>query len=193
MIAVLIALALCGAPSTVAFGDSITVGYGARTQAAMWVNRLGVAVDNRAVAGSTVAEQVEQIREYQGEATEALWFSCTNDLFAQTPVVSYTTVISEGVSLLRARGLTIYLGTCPALKERPGLPSNWRELHAGYNRGLKTIPGVTLVDVDGAYDAETQEATFLPYHPSDAGHAAIASAFLSALHRSAYLPFAAGR
>jgi hypothetical protein len=178
MAALFLVLLLCAPPSAVAFGDSWTVGYGAYSRQAMWTERLGYPVENLAVAGSTVAEQVEVIRSYQGSATTALWFSCTNDLFKQTPIISYTASISEGVSLLQQRGIVVRLGTCPGLKERAGLPNNWPKLQEGYNEGITGIAGVWLVDVDAVYDAETMEASFLPNHPSDIGHAAIARAFL---------------
>lgn len=147
----------------------------------MWTERLGVAVDNQAVAGSTVAEQVEQIRLYQGDATQALWFSCTNDLLRGTTVPSYTAAISEGVALLRSRGLTVRLGTCPGLKDRAGVPENWKALQAGYTEGIRGVAGaygLFMAPVASLYDPATMEATFLPNHPSDEGHAAIARAFV---------------
>ena len=189
MIALLVAILLCP-PTSVAFGDSITVGYGARTTKAMWANRVGVG-DNRAVAGSTVAEQVEVIRAYRGRATTALWFSCTNDLFRATSPLSYTASLSEGVRLLQARGLTVYVGTCLRLKRSPYAPRGWEELHDAYSAAARAVAegtGAILVDIDAVYDAETMEASFLPWHPSDAGHAAIAQAFLGALHRRVYVP-----
>ena len=161
----------------------------------MWANQLGAPVDNLAVAGSTVAEQVEVISAYQGSARVALWVSCTNDLFAQTSPISYTAALSAGVRLLQQRGMTVYLGTCLGLKDRSEAPPNWRALHDAYNEAARTVAeetGAILVDVDAAYDAETMEASFQPWHPSDEGHEAIAGAFLGALHRRMWFPFVKG-
>lgn len=179
MSVLLLIVLFCGGPTTVAFGDSITVGYGARTQAAMWANQVG-AVDNRAVAGSTVREQVEeQIRVYEGGARRAWWFSCANDILQGTPSEEYRRALLEGVTILQSRGLAVSLGTC--LRFRIIRPE-WSALHDAYNDAIRSVAsetGARLVDIDAVYVPAEHEATFLPYHPNDAGHALIARTFMS--------------
>jgi lysophospholipase L1-like esterase len=178
MAALLLILALCPAPPVVAFGDSITVGYGARTTAAMWVNQVGAALDNQAVAGSTVAEQVDVMRGYAGGAQSAYWFSCANDLLKGTKPEAYAAALREGVGLLQEKGLRVSLGTCLKMRTYPALAS--AELQAAYSAAVREVAaetGARLVDIDALYDPRLHEAAFLPYHPNDEGHTVIARAF----------------
>lgn len=194
LIAILLIAALalpCGAPpAIVAFGDSITVGYGAHSRAGMWADRLEGdvgTIENAAVAGSTVAQQRQIIEAYTGEATTALWLSCTNDLFAQTPAAQYRATLKAGVLHLRQRGMRVYLGTCLGLKGQPALDA----LHTSYSDAARAVAvetGAILVDVDSAYDPLTMEAAFLPHHPNDAGHAVIAQTFLTAWRWQVFMP-----
>lgn len=178
-------------PGLVAFGDSITVGYGAYSRAAMWTERMGVPVENLAVAGSTVTEQVAgQITPYAGRAMVALWFSCTNDLFHGTPVAEYRATLDAGVRALQARGMVVYLGTClrPASYAAMAGDAALHDAYSAVVRDVAVADGAVLVDIDAGYDPATMERTALPYHPNDEGHAFIARAFAQALRRRLWLP-----
>jgi lysophospholipase L1-like esterase len=187
-------------PGIVAFGDSITRGVGATSVEARWIIRLeaalGEPIENLALGGTTALTQtIDQIAPYQGGATVALWMSCTNDLMQDTPAATYETALRQGVAALQARGMAVYLGTC--LKPRSGeyRAKNWKVLHPLYMQAIRDVAaetGATLVDVDAVYDPLTMESLIYPFHPDDAGHAAIAQAFLAAMRRRAYVPVVEG-
>lgn len=183
-------------PRIVAFGDSITRGVGSTSVEARYIVRLeqalGEPIDNRSLGGTTAYTQtIDQIATYDGAATWALWFSCTNDLLQDTPPAVYEAALLDGVQQLQANGLIVYLGTCPKIKDNPYRGLNWRELHPQYMAAIRRVAaetGASLVDIDAVYDPITMESTVRPFHPDDDGHGVIAAAFLAALKRRAYVP-----
>lgn len=182
-------------PSTIViFGDGIAVGYGAFSQRAMWANQLQHTIDNRAVFGTTVAEQLNtQIIPYDGAATIAIWFSCTYDLYAATTAADYYAAIRGGVTRLQLRGMHVYLGTCLPPRSYAMMVGD-AALHDAYNIALADVArasSATLVDINAVYDPQTMERDGMCAQPNDLGHAAIAKAFLAAFTTRTFLPIIA--
>lgn len=168
------------APTLAAFGDSITVGNLASTEsqtyAHLTADALGLALDNRAVSGTVVADQLETIRAYDGPAVTAIWLVCANDLTSGTTAADFGATVQAGVDVLTARGMTVYLnGAC--------LPYPWADTTA-YDAALAQITGARLVDVRTGFDAAAMLAD--KKHPNDAGHAFLAGAFERAMARVIY-------
>ena len=178
-------------PAIVAFGDSITIGYGAFSQAAMWTSQMQVPIDNRAVFGTTVAEQLNfQIIPYDGQATTAIWFSCYYDLYAATTAKDYAAAVLGGVRRLQEKGLRVYLGTCLALQSYTTVVGNASYVDA-YNAALADVAresGATLVDINAVYDPTTMERPGMCGQPNDVGHTVIALAFQRAMRQRVMLP-----
>jgi len=158
----------------VAFGDSITVGMKASTPALGWAvlyaTEQGLALDNRAVSGSTVAQQELVIKAYQGNASEAIWFVCANDLYFRTPAQDFGRAVQAGVNALAAKGIAVTLNaTCPHFPRKEE-----RGLREAYDAALSQIVGAHQVDLFLPSWAFDQDNT----HLNDAGHRALASAYL---------------
>lgn len=161
--------------SLVAFGDSITIGMKASAPELAWATLYAterrMALDNRAVSGSVVADQLSVIRAYDGPARTALWLVCANDLYYGTPPGEFGATVQAGVDRLRERGIAVLLnGNCLPYARRTETP----EQVAAYDAALKAIKGAQLIDIKTAF-----ARIWLPdgTHPNDAGHRAIANAY----------------
>ena len=182
--AILLFLCLPAPPSLVAFGDSIALAIRAGEPTPSFVERVagdyGRALDNRAVSGTTVAQQLEQIRAYQGSAVDAVWLVCANDLYYRTPAAEFAQAVQAGVDALRARGMRVYLNAvCPPFPRREDAV-----LVEAYNRALAQISGRIPVDVSFMPPSLFHDGT----HPNPSGHAWLALAYERAMRRRMWLP-----
>lgn len=170
-------------PPLVAFGDSITIGTysgGAAPYPALVAKDLGLVLDNRAVSGTTVAQQLERITAYDGPAQDALWLVCANDLTGRTAAGDFARDVQAGVDILRARGLRVYLNAaCPPFPRKEDAA-----LVAEYNAALLTIEGRIPVDVSFMPPSLFSDGT----HPDALGHAWLALAYERAMRRRMWLP-----
>ena len=182
--ALLLLCLLPAPPHLVAFGDSIALAIRAGEPTPSFVERVagdyGLALDNRAVSGTTVAQQLEQIRAYQGSAADAVWLVCANDLYYRTPAAEFAQAVQEGIDILRARGVRVYLNAvCPTFPRKEDAA-----LVAEYNAALAQIQGRMPVDVSFMPAAYFADGT----HPNALGHAWLALAYERAMRRRMWLP-----
>lgn len=176
-----------------AFGDSITVGIGASDLAHGWASRVaaqcGQALDNRAVSGTGVAEHLAAIGQADVQpADTVLWLTGFNDQWRGTPIDQYAALLARALALVPGA----YVGTClrqppDGYAAMPGqLGSDARV--AAFNVVIAAAvraAGCHLVDACAAYDVANCADLV---HPTDAGHAQIAHAFLTTMRRIVYLP-----
>ncbi len=175
MIVLLLLLCLCpGPPALVAFGDSITVGNAAGAAslgyAALYAAEEGYTLDNEAEGGTTVAQQVEKIRLYQGGAGVAIWLVCANDLHYGTAAGAFGASVQEGVDILRGKGIAVVLNqTC-----LPFPRADDPKLVQAYNSALTSITGAQLIPLSAGFPS-----TLFPdgTHLSSSGHRALANAY----------------
>jgi acyl-CoA thioesterase-1 len=195
----------------VAVGASDAVGVGARRpRREAWPRLLhrqafGSATRfvNLGVSGATVASALV----HQAPCAEQLepdvvtvWL-VVNDIVAGIGVDTYEAQLDELVGRLRRRGARVLVGNCPYLDRLP-VYLMWREVGMlpgpdeanrivdGYNGAVERVVGnhgATLVDLRAAglvaRRAGLEPALFAAdgFHPSTAGHRALAAAFTAAL------------
>lgn len=185
--AIILILLLCllpARPPLVAFGDSIALGIrsgGATPFVVTLADDLDLSLDNRAVSGTTVAQQLQAIEAYDGPAADAVWLVCANDLYFRTPAAEFSATVQRGVDLLRVRGMRVYLNAaCPPFprKEEPGLVD-------AYNAALAGIVGRIPVDVAFMPPDLFADGT----HPNAAGQAWLALAYERAMRRRVWVAF----
>jgi hypothetical protein len=185
----------------VAYGDSIAEGFGASEPSLSFVARvageLNVDIDNWAVGGSRIAEQLEVIREDAGSATNVLWLVGYNAMRAGTDVDNFaTTLLIGGLALLTERHSRVYLGLCLRMTPEGYLLYGPQWNHGSdsavlmLNQRIRQIatqyPDVVLVEMD-RYDPTADVSEDL-VHPSDLGHLQIARDFLDKIVRVLQLP-----
>jgi lysophospholipase L1-like esterase len=124
-----------------------------------------------------------------------------NDVVAAVPVGGYEAHLDELVGRLRRAGARVVVGNCPYLDRLPaylvGVAAGWlpepdeaNRIVDGYNAAIEAVAvrhDATLVDLRtaglAARRAGLEPALFAAdgFHPSTAGHRALASAFAAAL------------
>lgn len=181
------------APRLIAFGDSITFGDGGSAYANGWAWRvaaqLGIALDNRAVSGTGVAEHLAAIQAAPNVATDTiLWLTGFNDQWRNTAPEDYRGSLRS--ALARIPGA--YIGNCLRQTEAAYavMPGHFGSIArvAQFNAIIAEevrAAGCVLVDASAAYDPTNCDDRV---HPNDAGHAQIARAFLAAMRRVVYVP-----
>jgi len=184
-------------PDVCAIGDSITVGVGASTPARSYVAlvcaALGWSVENLATGGSTIATQQPQIAAAAAPLT--IWLTGYNDMRAGTPLDTYAMALDAAITTLTAGGRTLYLGDCLRMPQASytAFGPQWAygsdAAVVGYNATIAAVGRgrAVLVDAGAAYDPVTMCGSD-GGHPNDAGHQAIAEAFLGEIRRRAYAP-----
>jgi lysophospholipase L1-like esterase len=186
------ALAQMTAPVLVGLGDSITGGMGAsayaRCYAMLLASALGYTLDNRAIGGSTIATQHASVQATT--TTPVVWLTGFNDAHtAHTDLDIYTAALADATAWLTQADRALYLGNC---LRKPGGDD---VLVAAYNARIASVVQaarqdgrrVIPVDASAAYDPATMCGPD-GAHPNDAGHAAIADAFLATMQRRVLLP-----
>jgi lysophospholipase L1-like esterase len=159
---------------------------------------------NLGVSGSTVASalagQVPKAERLEPDVV-TVWL-VVNDVVAGVDVDDYEAALDRVVGRLRRDGTTtVLVGNCPSLDRMPAYLF-WREVAAlpdaveanrivaGYNDAIDRVVsryGATLVDLHAAGLAARRagvESQFFAsdgFHPSTAGHRAIAAAFAHVL------------
>lgn len=188
----------------VAFGDSITYGLGASAPecgyARMVATGVGMALDNRAVSGSHLAEQARQIAETAlTPADQAIWLVGYNDMRAGVPLDVFRLGLDAALADLAGRAAGVWLGNCLRMTSE-----GYREPHGPYGSDAAVAafneviaaaaaaagPRVVLVDASRAYQPEHVTADLV--HPNDDGHREIAGAFLGAVLRRHWQPLVLG-
>jgi lysophospholipase L1-like esterase len=172
----------------------------------------GTTLRNLGVPGSTVAEAIEeQLPDaLAADADVALVWLSVNDLVAQVTPAAYERRLGELVHALRRNGATrVLVGNTPPLDRLPAFVACQSEPNcpggalpsppavaaavAAYNAvidGVAARDGAEVVDLHAAAAAAQQRGTDSllvssdGFHPSTAGHRAIAEAFAAVLHRS---------
>jgi lysophospholipase L1-like esterase len=176
------------APVLIGLGDSITGGHGASTYDRCYLRLLSIALrmttESRAIGGSTIATQHASI--LATDESPVVWLTGFNDAHtAHTDLNSYAAQLADDVAWLTQAGHTLYLGNCLRT------PGGDDAIVAAYNARIAAVgaaqPGVRLIDASAAYDPTTMCGPD-GAHPNDAGHQAIADAFLAAWRWQAFAP-----
>lgn len=175
----------------VAFGDSITVGYGA-SPGHSFINLISASVgpvDNLGVGGSMAANQVQRISDYSGPATNVIWMAGFLDARWYTPLAEYESTLRAGLATLQQRGDRVYLGTCLRMSD-PGYDPSVAGVIAVQRQVAAEFPNVVIAETSALYDPANVISDTV--HPNDAGHDQIATAFSVAIkpHRL-YVPLVA--
>lgn len=167
------------APLT-AYGDSITAGWGAsapdRTYAAIVASALGRGLNNRAIGGSTIAQQLPTMTPAAGPA---ILLTGYNDMRAGTPLADYRAALESVVARLPG----VWVAGC-----LPMTAAGYAAYGPAWNHGsdasvaafttvIRAVAGARYVPL--AYDPANVTADLV--HPNDAGHAQIAESFLCVL------------
>jgi lysophospholipase L1-like esterase len=159
---------------------------------------------NLAVSGATVASALAgQVPRAERLAPDVVtvWL-VVNDIVAGVPVDAYEARLDELVGRLRRGGATrVVLGNCPYLDRLPAYllwraagvlpaPAEVNRIVDGYNGAIGRVAArhdTVLVDLRAAglaaRQAGLEPTLFAPdgFHPSSAGHRALAAAFTAAL------------
>jgi lysophospholipase L1-like esterase len=190
--------------------DSVGVGA-RRPRSEAWPRLLhrhaftrGTRFVNLAVSGATAASALAgQVRRAERlEADVVTVWLVVNDVVAGVPVDAYEATIDELVGRLRRAGSpAVLVGNCPYLDRMPAYlawqsvallpePAEANRIVDGYNDVIDRVVGrhgATLVDLRSAGLAARragQESRLFAadgFHPSTAGHRAIAAVFAAAL------------
>ena len=183
-----------------AYGDSISVGLGATEPSLSFVERvageLNVHIDNRAVGGSRMAEQLQVIQGYSGSATNVIWLVGYNDMRAGTDVDDFAMMLQEGLTFLTQRHIRVYLGLCLRMTQEGYLLYGPQWNHGSDNAVLQLnqrirqvadqYPDVVLVEMDRYEPAIAGSGDLV--HPGDLGHLQIALDFMDKIVRLIPLP-----
>lgn len=194
----------------VAVGASDAVGVGARRPRREAWPRLvherlfaGARFVNLGVSGATVASalagQVPRAEQLAPDVV-TVWL-VVNDIVAGVPVDAYETRFDELVGRLRRGGAAVVVGNCPYLDRLPAYlfwqsvgvlpgPGEANRIVDAYNAAIGRVVerhDATLVDLRAA-GLVARQAGLEPklfasdgFHPSTAGHRALAAAFSAAL------------
>lgn len=172
----------------------------------------GAVVVNLGIPGATVADALaeELPAALAGDASVALVWLCVNDLLAQVPAATFESQLGRLVAALRRGGATrVLVANTPPLDRLPicvsGLdtadgagatlpvPGAIDEAVDAYNAAIARIVAAEdadLVDLHAATQAARAsgaDAALVAadgFHPSTAGHRALAAAFAQVLSRS---------
>jgi len=198
----------------VAVGASETVGVGADNPIRQsWPQVLyrtalpaGTVFYDLGVSGSTVGEAVDQqlpeaIRLRPTIAT--VWLN-VNDVAALERIGSYEATLRSLVHGLRNGGATaVFVANTPPIEalpvvDRMGIPASLvRPIVDRYNAAIARVcadEGATVVDLHAAGVARIANGTFASlisgdgFHPSTAGHAAVAAVFAAAIRAASPHP-----
>jgi acyl-CoA thioesterase-1 len=183
----------------VAVGASDTVGVGtADPQREAWPRvflRTALPEDTRyrtfATSGATTAtalqRQVPKAVELQPDVV-TVWLN-VNDLVRFVPVARYESQLQKAVRLLKRGGrATVLVATTPAVEQLPvvasyGIPADLvRQSVDAYNAAIQRVAqaeGALVVDLH-SHRIEADLVATDGFHPSPAGHAAVAEAFAAA-------------
>lgn len=187
------------------FGDSISAGYGASSPDHAYANILGsilnYGVDNRAVGGSIIAQQLrDQILPYTQPVELAVFLTGYNDMRTTTPIATYANLLEQALAHLVTKAGKILIGNClfmtPAGYAAYGPQWNHGsdQRVAEMNQVIAQLCGTyrcSLADLSQSYQPAIHTSADL-VHPNDTGHAVIAEAFEAAFNRSTlWLPLVA--
>jgi lysophospholipase L1-like esterase len=183
----------------VAVGASDTVGVGTADPAreawprVFWRSTLpeGTQYKTFATSGATVAtalqRQVPKAVEVQPDIV-TVWLN-VNDLVRFVPAETYESRLRTAVRRLRRGGrTTVLVANTPAVDQLPvvasyGIPAELaRRAVQGYNAAVERVAqaeGAVLVDLH-AHRIEAEFVASDGFHPSPAGHAAVADVFAAA-------------
>ena len=194
-----LAYAALGASETYGIGASpITLGYAYRVRDALHLGETTFA--DVGIPAATLADA------YQPELTSALSIQptlCTvffgaNDLRDRVPLSQFTSDLQDLVSTLRRAGAHVLIVGLPDLGRLPALRAsgiaNLAEISAQWNGAMAQVASTTG-SAFLALDAYTSEIAAHPediapdgLHPSNQGHARLATIILAALHAWRYIP-----
>lgn len=134
----------------VAFGDSLTAGYGlpasaafpARLEAALKAKGLDVKVENAGVSGETASQGLARLDWSIGEGTDAVIVELgANDMLRGLNPATTRAALTEIVQRLRARGITVLLA---GMKAAPNLGKPYQETFDAIFPELAAAEGVQL-------------------------------------------------
>ncbi|MET3354728.1 UNVERIFIED_ORG: acyl-CoA thioesterase-1 [Xanthobacter viscosus] len=134
----------------VAFGDSLTAGYGlpasaafpARLEAALKAKGLDVKVENAGVSGETASQGLARLDWSIGEGTDAVIVELgANDMLRGLNPATTRAALTEIVQRLRARGITVLLA---GMKAAPNLGKPYQETFDAIFPELAAAEGVLL-------------------------------------------------
>ncbi|MFG1282099.1 arylesterase [Xanthobacter autotrophicus] len=134
----------------VAFGDSLTAGYGlpasaafpARLEAALKAKGLDVRVENAGVSGETASQGLARLDWSIGEGTDAVIVELgANDMLRGLNPATTRAALTEIVQRLRARGITVLLA---GMKAAPNLGKPYQETFDAIFPELAAAEGVLL-------------------------------------------------
>lgn len=193
-----LAIKLAQTPRLICFGDSITEGRYSSTPAlayaALVASALGYALDNRAIGGTRIAEQLDQeiliTRVYPPDV--ALFLTGYNDMRFGTPLADFQASLAQACAWLTQDGATLYLGDCVRGNQAGyalyGPFDKGSDVSvAQFNQIIHAQSGARHVFASAAFDPANSDPRLA--HPNDAGHAQIAAAFLRAMRVRACLPY----
>ncbi|MFG1330631.1 arylesterase [Xanthobacter autotrophicus] len=134
----------------VAFGDSLTAGYGlpasaafpARLEVALKAKGLDVKVENAGVSGETASQGLARLDWSIGEGTDAVIVELgANDMLRGLNPATTRAALTEIVQRLRARGITVLLA---GMKAAPNLGKPYQEAFDAIFPELAAAEGVLL-------------------------------------------------
>ncbi|MFG1379522.1 arylesterase [Xanthobacter autotrophicus] len=134
----------------VAFGDSLTAGYGlpasaafpARLEAALKAKGLDVSVENAGVSGETASQGLARLDWSIGEGTDAVIVELgANDMLRGLNPAATRTALSEIVRRLKTRGITVLLA---GMRAAPNLGRPYQETFDAIFPELAAAEGVLL-------------------------------------------------
>lgn len=183
----LVSMIAPAARTLVVFGDSIASGSGLPHPEACFANQvavqLGLALDNRAVPGSRILDQLPLMHDIPPNAT-ILWLTGFNDMRYGPPLDAYQTHLKEGLALLPGA----YVGNCLHMADYTidGIAYGSDAAVAAFNAVIANeVPPGRLVDVDAVFDPHNVDDGT---HPNAIGHQQIAAAFLTTRRQRVALP-----
>lgn len=167
----------------ICFGDSITAGAGASTPskafAALVARAMGLTLDNRAIGGTTLAEQLARaiLPTRIIPPNVALLLTGYNDMRRGTALEEYHVQLAHAVAHLTQDGAQLLLGDCLRMT-KAGYAAYGPDFNHGSEARVSSFNGVIhLVGASAAYDPANVSTDLV--HPNDAGHVQIARAFLT--------------
>jgi lysophospholipase L1-like esterase len=178
-----------------AYGDSVTEGYTLPDFSQSFVGRLSGTlgpVTHCWIGSSTMQRQVDAIPSCQTDATSVLWLAGYNDMRAGTDLTQLRATLARGLDMFAQQHRTVYLGACLRMPSA-GYGKYGPEWNHGSDAAVAALntmmrdeaarhPSVYFVDFSG-YNPETMVGTDF-VHPTAAGHAVLADAFLGTILRA---------
>jgi lysophospholipase L1-like esterase len=141
------------------------------------------------IGSSTMQRQVESIPWCQTDATSVLWLAGYNDMRAGIDLEQLRATLARGLDAFAAQHRTVYLGACLRMSAT-GYAKYGPEWNHGSDAAVAALnammreeaarhPSVYFVDFPN-YNPETMVGPDF-VHPTSAGHAILADAFLGAI------------